>query len=285
MKNKHLTWLTTCVFLLFASLLATAQTPNLQVKKLLKKTTYKSEKYDFGPGGTITVLGSPEGSVTVEGWNKNEVEVSAEIEVQAETEADLNLMSVVNGFVTDSGFSNLRVLSVGMHDKDYMKKVAKKFPKNLYANPWKINYTIKAPFMSDLYITQGKGDLAISKIEGAFQLKLAEGNADLKLNGGTIDGTFGNANVNVEILNRSWRGRHLNMQVINGTLNVKLPLNLNAEIDAKVLRNGQIENLVETLKPRENRIPFTDKSVAAKAGNGGVAFSFVVGDGSMKFFQ
>jgi hypothetical protein len=279
MKNNKLTWLILCVFVLLVSISATAQTA-----KLLKKTTFKNEKIEFGVGGTVTILGSPEGSISIEGWNKNEVEVVAEIEVQAENEADLAIMSQVNGFVIDASMSNLRILSVGMHDKDYMKKVAKKFPKRLYAMPWRIDYKIKVPNMSDLGITSGKGDIKLSKVEGSIQIKAPEANADLQLIGGTIDATFGNANVNVEILNRSWRGRHLNIQVANGTLNVKLPNNLNSDINAKVLRNGQIENLVETLKPRD-RVKFTDKEIIAKAGNGGVLFTFAIGDGNMKIFQ
>jgi hypothetical protein len=58
-------------------------------KPLIKRTTYKNDKMDFGFGGTITIVGAPVGSITVEGWQKNEVEVSADIEVQAGNEADL----------------------------------------------------------------------------------------------------------------------------------------------------------------------------------------------------
>jgi hypothetical protein len=102
-----------------------------QTPALLKRTTYKTEKIAFGAGGTLTIIGAPTGSVTVEGWNRNEIEVSAEVEVQAATEADLATLTQVDGFVLDEGFGSVRVITVGTHDKDYMKRVAKKFPKNL----------------------------------------------------------------------------------------------------------------------------------------------------------
>ena len=102
-----------------------------QTGKLIKRTTYKTDSVEFGVGGTVTITGAPSGSISIEGWNKNEVEVSAEIEIQAATEADLTQLAAVNNFVIDQGFNHTRIITVGTFDKDYMKRVAKKFPKNL----------------------------------------------------------------------------------------------------------------------------------------------------------
>ena len=63
-------------------------------------------------------------------------------------------------------------------------------------------------------------------------------------------------------------------------MNVQLPLNLNANLDAEVLRIGKIENTLTNLKPL-NRTKFTDKTIAAKAGSGGAPLSFTVGDGTL----
>ncbi len=279
MKNKLLNLIALSLLMFFVLLSVDAQTSNF-----IKRTNYRTEKVKFGYAGTITILGSPEGSISIEGWNKNEVEVSADIEVQGENEEDLAILAQVNNFVLDDTTSNLRILSVGMHDKDYMKKVAKKFPKRLYAMPWRIDYRIKVPMMSDLNITSGKGDLKLSKVEGAFQIKAAEANANFILTGGTIDAVFGKANVNIEVLSRSWRGRHFNVQVATGSINVQLPQNLNAEIDAKILRTGQIENFISSLEPRD-KVKFTDRTILAKAGSGGVGFAFTIGDGNLKLSQ
>jgi hypothetical protein len=67
-------------------------------------------------------------------------------------------------------------------------------------------------------------------------------------------------------------------------MNVWLLPNLSAEIDAKVLRNGQIDNSYNTLKPRD-RTKFTSKLIAAKAGNGGANLSFIVGEGTLKLSE
>jgi Putative adhesin len=248
--------------------------------KLLKQSTVKTQSMSFGAGGTLTINGSPQGSITLESWNKNEIEITAEIEVQAENNADLALVSSVNGFVIDDTFNHIQIITIGMHDKDYMKKKFKKFPKRLLNLPWKIDYRVKVPQICDLEINGGRGDLKISGIEGVMQIKALETNAELNLVGGTINAVFGAGNVNVKIVGRSWRGRHLDIQLAAGTINVQLPENLNAQIDASVLKTGKIENLYTQLKPRD-RTSFSERLINAKAGNGGALFSFTVGEGTI----
>lgn len=255
-----------------------------QAQKLIKRTTYKTETVELGAGGTVSIIGAPSGSITVESWRKNEVEISAEVEMQAPAEADLTELAKVNGFAIDADTVHVRVTSVGTHDKDYMKRVAKKFPKNLLGLPFKIDYKIKVPAYCDLNIDGGTGDLTLSNVEGSIKINYLESNAKLNLIGGSIVATFGGGAVDVVVPNRSWRGRSADVSVASGTLDVHLPLNLNANLEAKVLRTGKIENALGNLKPRE-RTKFSDQSIVAKAGNGGAFLNFTVGDGSLKLLE
>jgi hypothetical protein len=248
---------------------------------LIKRTTYKNEKIDFGAGGTVTIVGAPKGSIAIEGWQKNEIEISADIEVEAETEADLAQLAKINGFILDEGFGHVRILTVGTNDKNYMKRVAKKFPKHLLDKPFKINYRVKVPTYCDLEINGGNGDLTLSNVEGAMQIRVLEGNAKIELTGGAVSAVFGSGTIDLKIASRSWRGRHADFQLASGTLNVELPQNFNADIDASILRSGKIDSTVLSLKPRD-RAKFTDRSVIARAGNGGATLSFTVGDGTLK---
>ena len=110
--------------------------PNIQ---LLTRSTRRRESSRFSYGGTVTLVGAPRGSVTVEGWNRNEVEVTADIELKAETEADLDQLAKVNNFVFDEDLNHISILTVGTHDRAYMKKSAKSFPKKLLNLPWRID--------------------------------------------------------------------------------------------------------------------------------------------------
>ncbi len=265
------------VFLLLTfSVVSFAQNP-----VLLKRTAYKTESFDFGAGGTISVIGAPNGSIEVEGWQKNQVEITTEIEVQAANEADLAKLAEISGYSSDVNSSHISIESLGNFKRDYMKRIAKKFPKNLLTMPLKIDYKIKVPLYSDLEIDGGSGKFKVSNVDGALKINYLDADADLNLIGGTLSAVFGAGSINITIPTRGWRGRFADVQIVKGDLNINLPILLNAEITAKVLRNGQIENNYKELKPKD-RTRFTDKSIIAKAGSGGVALNFTVGDGNLK---
>ncbi len=281
--KKNLEAIKICVYLCLCAVSTVVFVPSAfaQTAPLLKRTTYKTEKIDFGAGGTLSIVGAPEGSITIEGWRKNEIEITAEVEVQAANETDLALLAKVNTFTVDEDFGHVRVGSVGTYDKNYMKPLAKKFPKNLYNMPFRIDYRIKVPLFCDLEIDGGRGDFNLSGVEGAIQIKILESNAKLDLVGGTLAATVGSGSVDVTIPTRSWRGRSVEVQLAKGNVNVFFAPNLNANVSAAILRSGQIENSYALLKPLE-RAKFTEKSVVAKSGGGGAALSFTVGDGIIK---
>ncbi len=265
------------LFVFVSSLTCLAQT-----NPLIKRTTYKSETVEFGMGGSISISGAPEGSITVEGWNKNEIEISAEIEMRAATEADLARLAEVNGFIIDPGVTHVRITTVGAHDKDYLKKAGKKLPKNLIGTPFKIDYTIKVPRYCALNVTGGKGDFSLREVDGEIIVNFLDSNAKVALVGGSLTATFGSGTVELAIASRGWRGRFADVQLASGTMNVLLPPSFNAEVEASILRDGKIENTFAELKPKVKNVKFTEKSVVARAGSGGVPLKFTVGDGELK---
>ena len=252
-----------------------------QTSSLIKRTTYKTETVEFGVGGTLAVVGAPNGSIIIEGWQKNEVEISAEIEMQAETESDLAQIAQITGFTVEDTIGRVSIESIGTHDKRYVKRAAKSFPKKLLAMPFRIDYRIKVPVFTDLEIDGGNGNFELLNVQGAMRIKFLESNAKLTLSGGAVMATFGSGAVDININSSSWRGQMADIQLANGTMNVQMPLSMNAEIDASVLRTGKIENDFVALKPRD-RSKFTEKTMFARAGNGGAQLVFTVGDGTLK---
>ena len=259
------------------SLAALAQTPTL-----LKRTTYKTDRLDFGVGGTLSVTGAPVGSIRIEGWGNREIEISAEIQLQANSEADLAKLSEVTTFVLEESLGRTGIISVGTHDKTLIKKLGKKFPKQLVGLPFRIDYVIKVPQYTDLTIDGGRGDLTVIGVEGNFMLNYLETNAKLDLKGGSVTATFGKGTVDVTVPSRSWRGRFADVALVSGDMNIHLPTGMNAELDASILRSGKIENTYSGLTPRVRKAEFTDKSIVAKSGAGGIPLKFTVGDGTLK---
>lgn len=271
-------FLTAILSSVLASLLVSAAFA--QAAPQLKRTTFKTETFEAGPASTVSLIGSPQGSVRIEGWNKNEIEISADIQVFASSEEDLARLASVTGFMIDEGLTKISVVTVGPHDKKYVKKIDKDFPKRLRNSQFRIDYVLKVPRYTDLIIDGGIGDFSLQGVEGSMSIEFLETNAKMVLTGGSIRATFGKGDVSVLVEKRSWRGRFAEIQVAAGNLDVKLPSDMNANLLAKVLRTGKIENEFTNVKPKR-LTKFTDTFMDGIVGNGGASLGFTVGDGML----
>ena len=245
---------------------------------LLTRTATRHESLRFGYGGTVTIVGAPAGSLTIEGWQRSEVEVTAEIELQAPTAADLDRLAPLNNVAIDEDANHIRIITTGTHDQKFLKRAAKDFPKSLIGLPWKIDYHIKVPAMTDLAIDSGNGPIKLSGVEGSIRLNALQSDADLSLTGTDVSVLVQTGTVNVSIPARAWRGLGAEVKLASGKLNLELMPGFSADINAEVLRTGEVKSSFTGLEPRE-RNSITTKSVRARAGSGGATLRFMVGDG------
>ena len=261
-----------------------AAAASVQGPQTLTRTTTRHEVRRFGFGGTLTIIGAPAGSITIEAWPRSEVDITADIELHAGTEEDLARLAAVNGFLLDEDANHLRILTTGTHDKAFMRRAAKDFPKKLLGLPWKIDYRIRVPASTDLEIDAGRGAFNLTGVEGAIRLNALESDAKLTLTGGAVTATVGHGSIRVNLATRSWRGRGAEIRLAAGDITLELPAGLSADINADILRTGQIENSYPELEPRE-RTTMTPRSIKARAGAGGPLLGFTVGDGTLRIKQ
>ncbi len=263
-----------------AALSQQKKTPELNRPPQLVRTTTRHELRRLAYGSTLTVIGAPEGSITIEGWSRSEVDISAEIQLRANTEADLDLLAAVNNFSVDDDTNHLRVLSTGTHDKAFMRAVAKKFPKTLLGLPWKIDYRIRVPLATDLEINAGRGPVSVASVEGNIRVSATESEANLRLSSGTLSVTITAGKVNLSIPVKSWRGVGAEVRLAAGEVTIELPPGFNGVINAEILRSGRVVDSYGGLEARE-KPGITPQVMKARAGAGGAFFQFTVGDGTI----
>ena len=277
----------TGTFLLFAFLTpatdlnARPQNKNTAVNKPapLVRTTVRHERRRLPYGGTLTLVGAPTGSITIEAWPNSEVDITADVELRADTEQDLDRLALVNNVVVDDDPNHVRILTTGTHDKSFMKQI-KKFPKTLLGLPWKVNYRIRVPVATDLDINAGRGPITIKGIEGNLQVSAAESETNFNLSGGTVNATIAIGKVTLLVPVKSWRRGGVNIRVAAGEINVELPPGFAADLDGEILRSGQIVNSYDGLEVRE-KPGITPRIMKARAGAGGTWFRFTVGEGTI----
>jgi hypothetical protein len=266
---------------IFAPVAAQKDKKPTQPGPLLTRTTTRHDTRRLGFGGTVTIVGAPVGSITIEGWQRNEVDVSAEIELSAPSTPDLDRLAALNNFAIDEDANHIRIITTGTHDRKFLKRVAKDFPKSLIGLPWKIDYHIKVPAMSDLSIDAGNGPIRLSGVEGSLRLDALQSVADLSLTGSDVSVIIQTGTVNFTIPARSWHGLRAEIKLASGNLNVELMPGFSGDIDAEVLRTGEVKNTFPGLEPRE-RNSISPRSVRARAGSGGAMLTFTVGDGTIQ---
>jgi len=250
----------------------------------MTRTTTRHETYRLQFGGTVTLSAAPAGSIIIEGWQRNEVDISASIELQAPTAADLDRLATVNTFVVDEDANHIRIMTSGTHDRAFMKRMTKNFPKSLIGLPWKIDFHIKIPALTDLEVDAGNGPISLSGVEGGLRLNALSSDANLSLTGGLASVLVQTGSVNLKIPVRSWHGLGAEIKMATGHLNVWLMSGFSADINADVLRLGDIAANYSDLQPRE-RNSITNKSVRARTGSGGATLNFTVGDGSIQILE
>ena len=246
----------------------------------LTRTVIRHETREMSYGSTLSIVGAPAGTLKIEGWRKNELDVTAEVVIHANSEADLQTLSVLNTFRLDEDFNHFTLLAVGAHDKAYLKRIKKKVAPELMNLSWEINYTIHVPQMTDMDINAGRGAIVLNAVEGAIILRALESDATFNLAGGLLQATIGKGAVRMNLLQRTWRGAGIKLELANGDMTVNLPVNYTGEIDAGVLRTGTLENNFAPLRPRPRTTP-APNSLQGRAGVGGTLLSFTVGDGKL----
>ena len=246
----------------------------------LRRTMTRTERASLAMGGTVTIVGAPNGAITVEGWRKNAVEVTAEMEWQGASEADLKTLSEINTFAFDQDLNHVRILTTGTHDREMMKKLGRKVPKHLLEAVWKINFTIKVPAFADLNINGGRGAFRLQGVDGTAFINFLESDAEIFPIGGTVLMTAGAGNVKIFLEGKSFRGQGVDVQLAKGDLTIDFPAVYNAEADFSVLRSGAITNLHKGFQPRERTV-FDSKKFSSKIGSGGAKFFLTVGDGNI----
>jgi hypothetical protein len=247
----------------------------------LSRTTTRHENRRLNYGGSVTLVGAPAGAITIEGWQRNEIDITAQIELRADTEENLARLAAIETFVVDTDADHVRVIATSTQDKEFMKRYAKNFPKNLIGLPWKIDFQIKMPALTDLEIDCGNGPIKVVGVEGALRINALASDAVLALTGGDAVITVQQGSIQLGIPGHSWHGLGADIKLASGAFTVELPPDFSADIDASVLRNGQVDNTYSGLAARDGETA-TSRSLRGRAGSGGATLAFTVGDGTLK---
>jgi DUF4097 and DUF4098 domain-containing protein YvlB len=169
----------------------------------------------------LNVDGRQNGGITVHGWDRAEIHVTAMIQAQSETQSDAQALakgvaiSTTGGQVRASGPD-----ASGQHTS------------------WSVSYDVYVPRRTNLTLNGSNGGLSVDGVQSKMELETVNGGITLTDVDGDIRGTTVNGGVTVDLSGDGWRGGGLELVTTNGGVHVNVPANYSAQLDASTQNGG-----------------------------------------------
>jgi hypothetical protein len=207
---------------------------------------------------SLSIDGASLGGVSVTGWDRDSVHVSARIVAMARSDADAERylkdvrISSEGGTIRASGSSHA--------DEDVHQIVS---------------YDVYVPRHMDLDLRAHNGGLRVEAVTGKMSLETVNGGLSLDGAGGDVRAYAQNGGLNVRLTGKHWDGAGLDAQTQNGGVRLAVPEGYSARLETGTVNGGIRTDIPITVSGRiSQRINLTLGSggapVRATTTNGGV---------------
>ncbi len=193
-----------------------------------------NQSYPLQPGGSLE-LQNVNGTVEVQGWDRNEIEVHA-VKTAKQKESDLERVSIEVDARPDA------------------ISIATRYPQNEGVEV-AVDYTIHVPHGARLeHIGTVNGALRIAGVDNVEDLHTVNGNIEIFEAGGNVHAHTTNGNVHLELARLPDKAG-ATAETTNGSLVLAVPAAMQADVEARCL-NGNFSSelpitMESTQRPRE----------------------------------
>jgi DUF4097 and DUF4098 domain-containing protein YvlB len=188
-----------------------------------------TQTFPLQAGGYLS-LENINGDVTIEGWKKNEVSISA---VKNGTSKDLDRIKIVVDVDKYEGKEWIHIKTEYVESRGGFL--------SFLQNAGSIDYTIKAPFdaiLEDVELVNG--NLKVTGITG--YLSLGTVNGSITATGMAGDAWVETVNGNLDLsFDKMSNGQSVDLGSVNGAIVLRIPAKANAHVEAETL-NGNVSN-------------------------------------------
>jgi hypothetical protein len=213
-------------------------------------------------GRAIEIDGRQNGSIRVQGWDGDQVKVTARLQANAESDADAQAL-----------LKDVRISSDG-------RRISADGPEYRRGDRsgWSASYVVMVPRRFDLTLDATNGSLAVDGVTGKLDLSTTNGSVRLSDIGGDVHARTQNGSLNVQLTGRSWNGEGLDAVTQNGSVRLAVPESYTATLETGTV-NGRINTDIPiTVQGRISRqlsVPLNGggRTIRAVTTNGSVSIS------------
>jgi hypothetical protein len=175
-------------------------------------------EYTLDARSLVKVNSAPNGSIRVEGRDRNEITLRARISAWSRTgEPEL----LVRGIEVRTG-----------------ETITARGPSPEQREGWSVSFRLIVPRGSSLDLQSVNGSVHIAGVTGDMDFKTTNGSVTLADLGGKVRGRTTNGAVNVELSGNRWEGEGLDVQTTNGSVTLAIPEDYRATLETGTVHGG-----------------------------------------------
>ena len=202
-----------------------------------------NQSYPLQPGGTFE-LQNVNGTIDVQGWDRNEVEIHA-VKTAKQKESDLDRVTI------------------DVEAKPSAISITTRYPQNEGVEV-AVEFTIHVPHSAHIeHIGTVNGTLRIAGVEIVEDLHTVNGNIEVFEAGGNIHAHTTNGNVHLELAHLPVK-TGATAETTNGSLVLAVPSDMQADVEARCLNGNFFSELPMTMESSQR-----PREMHGKLGHGG----------------
>jgi hypothetical protein len=174
------------------------------------------------PASSETVNPGPNGSIRVHGWNQRDVLVKACVQTAAPSDSEARALVAQISIAQGPG------------------QIEPNGPSTDDQHHWNVAYEVWLPAASNLSLEAHNGSIHIEAVHGQIRFHTQNGSVHLADVSGDVDGSTTNGSLSIDLSGKGWSGSGLRAETTNGSVNVNLPENYSAHVEASTV-NGRIK--------------------------------------------
>ena len=210
--------------------------------------------------GDLAVNAKPNGGISVEAWDRNEMQVRAKVLAWAESEA--RAWEIASGIEVSAG-----------------GKTSADGPKRKQKEGWSVSYRIIVPRNTDLDLASTNGGITIDGISGELRFRTTNGGIHLENVGGDVEGRTTNGGVHVALTGSTWDGKGMAVQTTNGGVRLSVPSGYSAHLEAATTNGGMNVGFPVTVQGK------IDRKLSVDLGGGGPTLKVTTTNGGVRITE
>lgn len=216
-------------------------------------------EFTIDAGRMLNVDGGPNGSIEVQGWDGDQVQVEAKVQVWSRDDDPEALARDV-------------VIETGRR----IRADVPRFGRRNREGGVSVSYRLRVPRTMDLGLETLNGSISIADVRGNIDFSATNGGIELVGLGGDVRGRTTNGGVRVELSGAEWDGRGLDVETTNGGVTLLVPEGFRADLTTGTVNGGFEIDFPVTVQGRITRRRITTElngggpPIRAVTTNGGV---------------